>query len=203
SLALLLPTAASARWQPPAVELAYAGGGGARPVARGSGGGGLLPRRQRAAAGLSLAVGTGLVDGDRGEPGRGERGRQPERVGKKLGKAAWEEREMPCVADELRKDPDGELGVHHATRLGSTFLSLSSGGGSSSSSTSDLVLELSVLVHGGGGRIRSSSVLSVEGPAGVKQGRRGGSLKASGSGSSSDWWWPAGGGPLSFLRQQA
>ncbi|CAN6316816.1 unnamed protein product [Urochloa humidicola] len=97
---------------------------------------------------------------------------------------------MPCVADELREDSDGELGVHHATRRGSAFPSLSSGGGSSSSSTSDLVLELSVLVHGGDGRIRSSSVLSVEGPAGVKQGRRGGSLKASGSGSSSDWWGP-------------
>ncbi|CAO2181476.1 unnamed protein product, partial [Urochloa humidicola] len=144
-----------------------------------------------------------LVDGGRGEPGRGEGGRQPERVGKKLGKAAWEEREMPCVADELREDPDGDLSVHHATRRGSAFPSLSSGGGSSSSSTTDLVLELSVLVHGGGGRIRSSSVLSVEGPAGVKQGRRGGSLKASGSGSSSDWWGPAGGGPLSSLWRQA
>ncbi|CAN6356071.1 unnamed protein product [Urochloa humidicola] len=41
------------------------------------------------------------------------------------------------------------------------------------------------MVHGGGGQIRSPSLLSVEGPAGVKLGRRGGSLKAAGSGSSS------------------
>ncbi|CAN6250090.1 unnamed protein product [Urochloa humidicola] len=41
-------------------------------------------------------------------------------------------------------------------------------GGSSLSSTPDLALELSVPVHGGGARIRSFSLLSVEGPAGVK-----------------------------------
>ncbi|CAO2152126.1 unnamed protein product, partial [Urochloa humidicola] len=57
--------------------------------------------------------------------------------------------------------------------------------GSSLSSTADLTLKLSVLVHGGGGRIRSPPLLSVEGPVGVKQGWRGGGLKAMGSGSSS------------------
>ncbi|CAO2145168.1 unnamed protein product [Urochloa humidicola] len=91
------------------------------------------------------------------------------------------------------RGPDGELSVLHATRRaarGSAFPFLSSGGGwgARRSSTPDLALELSVLVHGGGGRIRSSSFLSVEGPIGVKQGRRGGSLKAAG-----------GGGPLSSL----
>ncbi|CAN6196837.1 unnamed protein product [Urochloa humidicola] len=68
-------------------------------------------------------------------------------------------------------------------------------GGSSSSSTPDVTLKLSVLVHGGGGWIRSPSLLSVEGPTSVKQGWRSGGLKATGSGSSSGrrgscgrWW---------------
>ncbi|CAN6305193.1 unnamed protein product [Urochloa humidicola] len=101
-----------------------------------------------------------------------------ERVGKKLAKATWEKREMPRAAAELREAPTVSLasstpcGGRREARpspLSPAAGGGGGGGGSSSSSTPDLALELSILVHGdGGGRIRSSSLLSVEGLVGVK-----------------------------------
>ncbi|CAN6242077.1 unnamed protein product [Urochloa humidicola] len=168
--------AASARRQPPAAELACAGGGGAWPAAvelspwrRPAAAASFLSGngRQRGSLQLSARVWSMEAGVSHGEASAGGAGGEEARQGH-VGEAG---------------DADGELGVLHALRRaarGSAFPSLFSGGGeggvalgggSSSSSTPDLALELSVLVHGdGGGRIRSSSLLSVEGPAGVKQG---------------------------------
>ncbi|CAN6347436.1 unnamed protein product [Urochloa humidicola] len=89
---------------------------------------------------------------------------------------------MPRVTDEIHEaptasvvssTPHGGTGQRRPVRC-SAFPSLSSDVGDSGGLHLELDagsrhLELSVLVHGGGGRIRSPSVLSVEGPADVKR----------------------------------
>ncbi|CAO2140692.1 unnamed protein product [Urochloa humidicola] len=103
-------------------------------------------------------------------------------MGKKLAKATWEEREreMPQVANEIRDAPTASLasstprgGQHGAGKRraarGSVFPSLSNGVGGDGGEGAPAQarrLDLPVLIHGGGGgRLRSPSLLSMEGSA--------------------------------------